>query len=93
MKLNVMYVISWEKVRSECISQNWYTRGDNTEYENMLFTLCAGRTLKDVSRVAQDIYEHSDKERIDNYFAELGKESVKCIMDYIINECCYILVE
>ncbi|MBO6272787.1 hypothetical protein J6O48_08420 [bacterium] len=93
MTHEIRFVIDWGKVRQECISHNWYTRGNNAEYENMLFTLCKGNTLEDVYRVARDIYEHSDKERIDNYFAESDKEPVKCIMDYIINECCYILIE
>ena len=93
MQFNINYVIDWGKVREECISHNWYTRGSNKAYEYMLFTLCKGRTLEDVYRVANDIYEHSDKERIDNYFVTGVKEPVKCIMDYIINECTYILVE
>lgn len=93
MTQELKFVIDWGKVRQECISHSWYTRGNNTEYEYMLFTLCEGHTLEDVYRVANDIYEHSDKERIDNYFAESDKSPVKCIMDYIINDCCYILVE
>lgn len=93
MTHEIKFVIHWDKVRQECITHNWYTRGNNDEYENMLFTLCEGSTLEDVYRVAQDIYEHSDTKRIDDYFADCSKESVKCIMDYIINECCYILIE
>lgn len=93
MELNVMYIVSWDKVRSACISHNWYTRGNNDEYKNMLLTVCRGHTLEAIYNIAQDIYDHSDKKRIDNYFAGSEKEPVKCIMDYIINECCYMLVE
>lgn len=34
--------ISADKLRALCIKENWYTRGDNEDYEHLLFDL-AGR--------------------------------------------------
>lgn len=50
-------------LRNLCISEDWYTCGDNDEYGHLLLDL-AGRkeniTTDDIVEIASDIIEHSD---------------------------------
>lgn len=55
--------ISPDKLRALCIKENWYTRGDNEEYEHLLLDLAGHKeniTTDDVCEIAQDIINHSD---------------------------------
>lgn len=50
------------KLRNLCIEKNWYTRGTNEEYGNLLFTL-AGKdnlTTDDIVNIVNDIMLHSE---------------------------------
>lgn len=54
-----------DNLRSLCISKNWYTRGNVSEYEN-LFSMCDKEniTTDDIVEIATDIMSHSyDPER------------------------------
>jgi hypothetical protein len=49
-------------LRALCIRQNWYTGGDNAEYEHLLFDLAANKstlTTEDIIKIAEDIAAHS----------------------------------
>ena len=49
-------------LRALCIRQNWYTRGDNAEYEHLLYDLAGGKphlTTEDIIEIAEDIAAHS----------------------------------
>lgn len=49
-------------LRELCIRQNWYTRGDNAEYEHLLYDLAASKphlTTEDIIEIAEDIVAHS----------------------------------
>ena len=49
-------------LHSLCIRQNWYTNGDNDEYEHLLYDLADSKphlTTQDIIEIAADIAEHS----------------------------------
>lgn len=49
-------------LRELCIRQNWYTCGDNAEYEHLLYDLAASKpnlTTEDIIEIAEDIVAHS----------------------------------
>jgi hypothetical protein len=49
-------------LRELCIRQNWYTCGDNAEYEHLLYDLAGGKphlTTEDIIEIAEDIAAHS----------------------------------
>ena len=91
--MKLTYHVNPMKVRALCIKQQWYTLGANRAYSYMLNVLCKKRTLAGIHKIAVDIYEHSNKDRLNDYFADCGKEVEKCIAEYIINECTYIVIE
>lgn len=50
-------------LRQLCINNNWYTAGDNDEYEHLLFDLAANKenlSTADIIEIAADIMEHSN---------------------------------
>ena len=50
-------------LRQLCIDHNWYTAGDNDEYEHLLFDLAGHKenlSTADIIEIAADIMEHSD---------------------------------
>ena len=54
--------LSAYSLRELCIRQNWYTRGDNAEYEHLLLDLAANKdhlTTEDIIEIAEDIAAHS----------------------------------
>lgn len=69
MKLKETRLLAPGKLRQLCISQNWYTCGSNAAYEHLLHDLTHnGRdhmTTEDITRVAQDIMDHSEPSRND----------------------------
>ena len=51
------------KLRNMCIHMNWYTEGNDKEYEHLLFDLAEDKEIiatEDVVLIAEDIKEHSD---------------------------------
>ena len=49
-------------LRALCIRQNWYTRGDNAEYEHLLYDLADSKPnlpTQDIIEIAEDIAAHS----------------------------------
>lgn len=54
--------LSGAALRKLCIAQDWYTRGDNDEYEHLLIDLAEHKenlTTADTIEIATDIAEHS----------------------------------
>lgn len=50
-------------LRSLCIRQNWYTCGDNAEYERLLYDLADSKphlATEDIIKIAEDINAHSE---------------------------------
>ena len=54
------------KLRQLCIEQDWYTCGDNEDYENLFkrlradYITPANMTTEKLAEIATDIKEHSD---------------------------------
>ena len=63
MKIKEIRTLTPTRLRSLCIRCNWYTKGDNAEYDHLLLDLTHdGRehmTTEDIEAVARDIMEHS----------------------------------
>lgn len=52
-----------DDVRHLCIERNWYTRGYNDEYNRILKMADSENLTTDlITQIAQDIFDHSDKE-------------------------------
>lgn len=55
--------LSQDNLRNLCIEKNWYTKGSNKEYDNMLeLTNKENITTNDIVEIAIDIKEHSNTE-------------------------------
>lgn len=67
-KVNVTRKLFWDDVRQVCIQNQYYTRGTNEEYLDLFNIVRSFSTVDDTQLfiVAQDIYNHSDVERIMN---------------------------
>lgn len=84
-----------DEVRNLCIKENYYTRGDNEAYRNLLFTLCKKEdpTVEDIYEIASDIVDHSDTDRLQYECGEELDEIKRNIACNILNECCWISIE
>ena len=54
--------INASSLRQLCIDRDWYTAGDNDEYEHLLFDLANNKenlNTADIIEIAADIMEHS----------------------------------
>ena len=63
MKYKEIRTLTANNLRNLCIRQNWYTCGDNAEYEHLLYDLAASKshlTTQDIIKIAEDIAAHSD---------------------------------
>lgn len=86
--------IRWESVRTKCIQKDWYTRGNNEEYSNMLGMCQDGYedalyTIELLENIAKDIYEHSDK----TYWEGYDENPVLNIMFELREDACYCYFE
>lgn len=55
--------LSAAALRKLCIAQDWYSCGDNDEYEHLLLDLAEHKenlTTADIIEIAMDIAQHSD---------------------------------
>lgn len=82
------------KVRKYCIKKNFYTRGDNKAYENLLFNLCKTKhaTLGRIEKIAADILMHSSWEMECKMAGCDYEELLTHVMSDIINECCVSVI-
>ena len=73
-----------DDLRNLCIKNNWYTRGNSDEYENLLH-VCGGNkkiiTTDDVVKIANDILDHSET---DYYFEAVCFELFRICHTHII---------
>lgn len=84
-------MVRWDEVRQLCIKENYYTRGNNAEYDYMLLTLCNDtETVDDVMKIAADIAEHSDTDKLIYTYGIDEEQIAGMIAEQIINECSYI---
>lgn len=82
------------KVRQMCIDEQFYTRGTNKEYENLLFNLCekTDLSLDDIEKIARDILDHSDLEDKEMEYGVGYDDLLLNLMGNLINDCCYSYV-
>jgi hypothetical protein len=88
-EIEIMITIKTDagKVRSTCIRQDWYTRGNNEEYSHLLNDMCdfeISHTEESIKAIAEDIFNHSVGFDTD-YSRE---EHIDNIAFYILNDCC-----
>ena len=65
MKFAEIRTVSASNIRKLCIKNDWYTRGDNEQYEHLLLNLCDWKenlTTEDIVEIAEDIIAHSEIE-------------------------------
>ena len=73
-----------DDVRSICIQQRFYTRGDCEAYEKMLrFVDNNEPTFENLLTVTGDIYNHSDVDAIREYGGLSSEEVFQYIYNYI----------
>lgn len=100
MRIKVVRKIGRDKVRNLCIRRNFYTRGTNEDYENLLYVLLPKETvtLTDELLVAvvDDIFKHSEVYGEDGLMERFGydiEEGVAALIaNLILNECTTDLV-
>lgn len=77
-------VWSRNSVRDCCIKFDWYTLGDNSDYEKMLrFVETHKPTDNNITRVAENIFNHSEKDGRDMTVVAfaLAKEAVMLLVE------------
>ena len=61
MKYTETRILHASDLRTLCIRENWYTLGDNDEYETLMCkTFCPNLTTEVIADIAQDIKDHSE---------------------------------
>ncbi len=61
MKYTETRILHASDLRTLCIRENWYTLGDNDEYDTLMCkTFCPNLTTEVIADIAQDIKDHSD---------------------------------
>lgn len=70
-------------VRETCIKHNLYTRGNNEEYQNMLFNMVDKMNPNPINifKVADDICKHSEDQTVSNIMFLLANEAVKTFFE------------
>lgn len=71
MKYKEIRTLTAYNLRELCIRQNWYTYGDNAEYEHLLYDLTASKshlTTEDIIEIAEDIAAHSAPSDLREYY-------------------------
>lgn len=64
-KFREVRTVSASDISKLCIRNNWYTRGDNDQYEHLQHDLCEQKdnlTTEDIVEIAEDIIAHSEIE-------------------------------
>lgn len=89
MKLVETRRIDTSKVRALCIRDNLYTCGTVDDYCKM-FQKCELDFR--IIEIAQDIFDHSNKERLIQQCGSL-KDALENICYGLINDCCYTCVD
>ena len=85
MKVTTVRRIDSDKVRQVCIEHNYYTRGDVRAYERLLETVPSEPTDAEFVRMAQNIYGHSDIDRICGEYGCDEQEVMESILFNLYN--------
>lgn len=89
MKIKVEKRLYSEDIRKMCIENNYYTHGNNDQYDKMLAMCNSNKvTPRLIYRIADDIAMHSDFKALqDTYGGITYGELLEHIM-YQVNKCC-----
>lgn len=83
---------SADRVRSMCIRNDYYTKGCNDEYCDMLATVdSVSPTTDNIYMIALDISKHSEMERYGYKWNDA--EAIEGIMFNLVNDCTYTHIE
>ena len=86
-------VVNEDDVRVLCIRKNWYTCGNNADYENM-FKMCHNaNTDEDVYKIAEDILNHSNVKKISEKYGISEKGLFEHIIFELFANCISTLVK
>lgn len=88
--------IDSDMVRSMCIRESYYTRGDVDAYTHLLVGLCDFKkeiTMDDLEEITEDILEHSDVNSFCGRYGCSEEELFQSTLWKLINECCKTFVE
>lgn len=76
--------IDVNELRTVCIRYELYTRGTNEQYSDMFAQARSARTDEQFVSVAQDIWEHSDADDVDNNRSGFDFTT---LLWYVLNDC------
>lgn len=85
-----------DMVRSMCIRESYYTRGDVDAYTHLLVDLCDFEkevTTDELEEIAEDIMKHSDTESYCERYGGSEEEMVENLLFELINERCVVTAE
>lgn len=92
MKINERKTWNADRVRSMCIKNDYYTRGSNVEYRDMLETVDTMKpTTDNIYMIALDISKHSAMERYGYRWNDA--EAIEGVMFNLVNDCVYTFYE
>lgn len=74
--------LSRDDLRMLCIQQGYYTQGNNREYDRMLDKTKFEITDSVIISIAEDIYRHSD---IDRIMDEYGCDEIEVMESIVFN--------
>lgn len=63
--MKVLYMLSYDIVRTVCIDNDFYNAGNNEEYENMFSLVMkngGASDIDDIAEIAEDIVAHTHKD-------------------------------
>lgn len=83
--MKVTRKLVWDKVRQICIDRELYTCGTNSEYDQMLSRCKEDMSDPDYFLMAEDIYNHSDLDRLCNQYGCDEEEILRSILSDLIN--------
>lgn len=77
MKIVNKKIWSMNSVREMCIRNNLYTRGDNEDYETMLYAVANTEPTDEIIyNIAVNINHHSERQTITNVMFMLANEAI-----------------
>lgn len=97
MKIERKVMVDRASVKKACIANEWYTIGNNDQYENLLYNLIPSPvsclTDERLGEIVEDIAIHSDMQAWREKTGESIKAYLENIAYIIMNDCCFTRVE
>ena len=93
MNAKITIYMTSDKVRAMCIRRDYCTMCDNEEYGNLLDRCNTAVDANDIIRIAKQIAEYTDIDRIGRQTGLLDDEIIENIAFDLLNECTYSTIE